>query len=283
MGEIRPHDTIKNDSLMMQVLDKENLILALKQVKRNKGAAGIDGMTVEALPEYLKHHWLEIKAQLLEGRYRPQAVRRIEIPKSDGRKRKLGIPSVVDRFIQQAIAQVLRWIWEPQFHPNSYGFRLMRSAHQAVVHAQSEILKGRKWVVDLDLDSFFDRVNHDRLMHKLKEKIEDKTLLRLINRYLKSGVSIKGKYKKTEEGVPQGSPLSPLLSNIILDEPDWEPHPDDFIAAIKRFIGESALSTEIILICRSGYRSDDAGRSRGGRYSLPGCRRAVCRLPRSPA
>jgi len=222
MGENRPHDSIENDSLMMQVLERENLILALKQVKRNKGAAGVDGMTVDELPEYLKHHWLEIKAQLLDGSYRPQPVRRIEIPKPDGRKRKLGIPTVVDRLIQQAIAQVLRWIWEPQFHPNSYGFRLMRSAQQAVFHAQSEIRKGRKWVVDLDLDSFFDRVNHDRLMHKLKGKINDKPLLRLINRYLKSGVSIQGKYQKTVEGVPQGSPLSPLLSNIVLDELDWE-------------------------------------------------------------
>jgi len=222
MGENRPHDSIENDSLMMQVLERENLILALKQVKRNKGAAGVDGMTVDELPEYLKHHWLEIKAQLLDGSYRPQPVRRIEIPKPDGRKRKLGIPTVVDRLIQQAIAQVLRWIWEPQFHPNSYGFRLMRSAQQAVLHAQSEIRKGRKWVVDLDLDSFFDRVNHDRLMHKLKAKINDKPLLRLINRYLKSGVSIQGHYQKTVEGVPQGSPLSPLLSNIVLDELDWE-------------------------------------------------------------
>jgi len=222
MGENRPHDPIENNALMVQVLDRENLIQALKQVKRNKGAAGIDGMTVDVLPEYLKHHWLDIKAQLLDGSYRPQPVRRIEIPKPDGHKRKLGIPTVVDRLIQQAIAQVLRWIWEPQFHPNSYGFRLMRSAQQAVIHAQSEIIKGRKWVVDIDFDSFFDRVNHDRLMHKLKEKINDKTLLRLINRYLKSGIHIKGQYQKTREGVPQGSPLSPLLSNIILDELDWE-------------------------------------------------------------
>ena len=222
MGEKRLQHSIEHDSLMLQVLEKENLIQALKQVKRNKGAAGVDGMTVAALPEYLKHHWLEIKAQLLAGTYQPQPALRVEIPKPDGRKRKLGIPTVVDRFIQQAIAQVLRWIWEPHFHPNSYGFRLMRSAQQAVLHAQSEIIKGRKWVVDLDLDAFFDRVNHDRLMHKLKLKIHDKPLLRLINRYLKSGVEIDGHYEKTAEGVPQGSPLSPLLSNIVLDELDWE-------------------------------------------------------------
>lgn len=222
MGEKRAQHSIENDSLMVQVLEKENLIQALKQVKRNKGAAGVDGMTVDELPEYLKHHWPDIKAQLLAGIYQPQPALRVEIPKPDGRKRKLGIPTVVDRFIQQAIAQVLRWIWEPQFHPNSYGFRLMRSAQQAVLHAQSEIIKGRKWVVDLDLDAFFDRVNHDRLMHKLNVKIHDKCLLRLINRYLKSGVEINGRYQKTAEGVPQGSPLSPLLSNIVLNELDWE-------------------------------------------------------------
>jgi len=127
MGENRPHDSIENDTLMMQVLERENLILALKQVKRNKSAAGVEGMTVDELPEYLKHHWLEIKAQLLDGSYRPQPVRRIEIPKPDGRKRKLGIPTVVDRLIQQAIAKVLRWIWEPQFHPTSY--RFIRHVH----------------------------------------------------------------------------------------------------------------------------------------------------------
>ena len=222
MGENRALDSIESDSLMMQVLDRENLILALKQVKRNKGAAGVDGMTVEALPPYLKRHWPDIRTQLLAGTYRPQAVRRILIPKPGGGKRKLGIPTVVDRLIQQAIAQVLRWIWEPHFHPNNYGFRLMRNAQQAVHHAQGEITRGRKWVVDIDFDSFFDRVNHDRLMHKLKGRINDKPLLRLINRYLKSGIETNGKYKKTSEGVPQGSPLSPLLSNIVLDELDWE-------------------------------------------------------------
>lgn len=146
---------------MMQVLNRENLIQALKQVQRNKGAAGVDGMTVAELPDYLKHHWLDLKAQLLEGSYRPQPALRVEIPKPDGRKRKLGIPTVTDRFIQQAFAQVLSRLWEPRFHPNSYGFRPMRSAHQAVKHAQSEINHGKRWVVDIDFDSFFDRVNHD--------------------------------------------------------------------------------------------------------------------------
>lgn len=222
MGETNFPPSNGTDSLMMQVLDRDNLIQALKQVQRNKGAAGVDGMTVGELPDYLKHHWLDLKAQLLDGSYRPQAVLRVEIPKTDGRKRKLGIPTVADRFIQQAIAQVFSRIWEPRFHPNSYGFRPMRSAHQAVKHAKSEINNGKRWVVDIDFDSFFDRVNHDRLMQKLKVVITDKTLLRLINRYLKSGIELYGAYEKTTQGTPQGSPLSPLLSNIVLDELDWE-------------------------------------------------------------
>ena len=222
MGETNLQASNGTDSLMMQVLDRENLIQALKQVQRNKGAAGVDGMTVAELPDYLKHHWPDLKAQLLEGSYCPQPALRVEIPKPDGRKRKLGIPTVIDRLIQQAIAQVLSRIWEPRFHPNSYGFRPLRSAHQAVKHAQSEINHGKRWVVDIDFDSFFDRVNHDRLMQKLKAVIDDKTLLRLVNRYLKSGIELNGAYEKTTQGTPQGSPLSPLLSNIVLDELDWE-------------------------------------------------------------
>ena len=222
MGEIGEPPFIDSESLMMQVLAKENLKQTLKQVKRNKGAAGADGMTVEELPMYLQQHWPELKAQLLAESYRPKPVLRVEIPKPDGRKRKLGIPTVVDRFIQQAIAQVLSRLWEPKFHPNSYGFRPLYSAHQAVLHAQRQIIDGKKWVVDIDLDSFFDRVNHDRLMQKLKEEIHDKALLRLINRYLKAGIVNNGVVEKPTEGTPQGSPLSPLLSNIVLDEFDWE-------------------------------------------------------------
>ncbi|WP_198942572.1 group II intron reverse transcriptase/maturase [Methyloprofundus sedimenti] len=222
MGKAYTHSSSEELSLMAQVLERNNLLQALKQVVRNKGVAGVDGMTVEELPDYLTQHWPDIKARLETGIYSPQPVLRIEIPKANGKKRKLGIPTVIDRMIQQAIAQILSQRWEPQFHPNSYGFRPLRSAQQAVCTAQSEINNGKQWVVDLDLESFFDRVNHDRLMNTLKSEIKDKTLLRLINSYLKAGIEINGQYEKTTEGVPQGSPLSPLLANIVLNELDWE-------------------------------------------------------------
>jgi len=207
---------------MAQVFERENLIRALKQVQRNKGAPGIDGMTVDDLSGYLKQHWKSLKANLLEETYRPTAVKRVEIPKPDGSKRKLGIPTVIDRFIQQAIAQVLQQHWDKDFHDHSYGFRPKRSAHQAVRYAQQTIQSGYTWLVDLDLKSFFDEVNHDRLMKRLQLRMTDKVLLRLINRYLKAGVQINGKNVTSIKGVPQGGPLSPVLSNIILDELDWE-------------------------------------------------------------
>jgi RNA-directed DNA polymerase len=211
-------------TLMERVLERANLKRALEQVRRNQGAPGIDGMSVDALPGYLKEHWTQIRAQLQAGRYRPQPVRRVEIPKPDGRVRLLGVPTVLDRFIQQAIAQVISEQWEPHFHPRSYGFRPQRSAHQAVRQLQSEIRAGRRWVVDLDLEAFFDRVNHDRLMHRLGRHVHDPVVLGLVRRFLKAGVQVEGRWQASELGVPQGGPLSPVLANVVLDELDWELH-----------------------------------------------------------
>ena len=221
-GESSEPESIPPQALLEQVLERTNLQRALKQVRQNKGAPGIDGMTVDELPEYLRHHWPEIKTQLTAGNYRPQPVRRVEIPKPDGRTRLLGIPTVLDRFIQQAIAQIISAQWEPHFHPNSYGFRPQRSAHQAVRELQTAIHQGYGWVVDIDLEAFFDRVNHDRLMVRLKRHAPDADLLRLINRYLKAGVQVGDCIEPTVMGVPQGGPLSPVLANVVLDELDWE-------------------------------------------------------------
>lgn len=208
--------------LLQRVLERENLQRALRQVRRNKGAPGIDGMSVDALPGYLKEHWPEIRASIEAGRYRPQPVRRVEIPKPDGRMRQLGIPTVLDRFVQQAIAQVVQAQWEPHFHPHSYGFRPQRSAHQAVRKLQADVREGRGWVVDLDLESFFDRVDHARLLHRLRRHVPDAAVLRLINSFLKAGVWLDGKRQPSAQGVPQGGPLSPVLANVVLDELDWE-------------------------------------------------------------
>jgi len=191
-GLSRNPESIPSPALLAQVLDRANLRRALKQVRQNKGAPGLDGMTVEALPDYLRHHWPEIREQLETGSYRPQPVKRVEIDKADGKKRPLGIPTVLDRFLQQAIAQVISALWEPHFHPQSYGFRPKRSAHQAVRAVQANIRAGYHWVVDMDLQAFFDRVNHDRLMARLKSRCPDAGLLRLVNRFLKAGVSVMG-------------------------------------------------------------------------------------------
>jgi RNA-directed DNA polymerase len=208
---------------MEEVCERENCKQALARVKANKGSAGVDGMTVHELPEFLKQHWPAIRAQLLSGTYKPQPVRRVEIPKPDGGGvRKLGIPSVLDRFIQQAVMQVLQHKWDRTFSDHSYGFRPGRSAHQAVAAAQQYITAGYRWVVDLDLEKFFDRVNHDKLMAKIAERVSDKRLLKLIRAFLRAGVMEGGLVSPTDEGTPQGGPLSPLLSNIVLDELDRE-------------------------------------------------------------
>ena len=221
-GNQEDSDSVQPSPWMARVLSRDNLNRALKQVRRNKGAPGIDGMTVDELPDYLRHHWPAIRQQLFRQTYRPKPVRRVTIPKANGGSRPLGIPTVLDRFIQQAIAQVIQQDWEPRFHPHSYGFRPGRSAHQAVRYGQRCVRDGRSWVVDLDLEAFFDRVSHDRLMARLKRHTPDKPLLRLINRYLKAGVQIGHHKEPTPEGVPQGGPLSPVLANVVLDELDWE-------------------------------------------------------------
>ena len=210
------------EQLMEEVCGRENCKQALARVKANKGSAGVDGMTVQQLPEHLKQHWPAIREQLLNGTYKPQPVRRVEIPKPDGGIRKLGIPTVLDRFIQQAVMQVLQRRWDRTFSEHSYGFRPGRSAHQAVEQAQRYIAAGYRWVVDLDLEKFFDRVNHDKLMAKIAQRVGDKRLLKLIRGYLTAGVMEGGLVNPVDEGTPQGGPLSPLLSNIVLDEFDRE-------------------------------------------------------------
>ncbi len=210
------------ERLMEEILDPENLREALKRVKANKGSAGIDRMTVEMVPEYLKKHWPEIRDQVLSGTYKPQPVLRVEIPKPDGGVRKLGIPVVVDRFLQQAVMQVLQRKWDPTFSEHSYGFRPNRSAHQGVTKAHGYIAEGYTWVVDLDLEKFFDRVNHDKLMGLVAKRITDKRVLKLIRAFLNAGVMEKGLVSAIDEGAPQGGPLSPLLSNIVLNELDRE-------------------------------------------------------------
>jgi RNA-directed DNA polymerase len=210
------------ERLMEEVCEQENCKQALARVKANKGSPGVDGMSVHDLPGYLKQHWPAIREQLRSGTYEPQPVRRVEIPKPDGGVRKLGIPTVLDRFIQQAAMQVLQRRWDRTFSQHSYGFRPGRSAHQAVEQAQQYIVDGYRFVVDLDLEKFFDRVNHDKLMAKIAERVSDKSLWKLIRAFLQAGVMEGGLVSPVDEGTPQGGPLSPLLSNIVLDEFDRE-------------------------------------------------------------
>src|SRR5438034_3097195 len=217
-----PESPASTNRLMEEICERENLKQALQQVKANKGSAGVDGMTVGGITDYLKQHWPAIREQLLSGTYEPKPVRRVEIPKPDGGVRKLGIPTVLDRLIQQAVMQVLQRQWDSTFSDHSYGFRPGRSAHQAVAQAQEYIAAGYGWVVDLDLEKFFDRVNHDKLMGQIAKRVLDKRLLKLLRAFLNAGVMENGLVSPSVEGTPQGGPLSPLLSNLVLDELDRE-------------------------------------------------------------
>ena len=219
---MRTKAEVVTTSLMEAVVERGNLMLAYQRVVENKGAAGVDAITVSELKDHLKRHWPTIRARLLAGEYRPMAVRRVDIPKPQGGMRTLGIPTVVDRLIQQALHQVLQPIFEPTFSEASYGFRPGRNAHQALRRAQQYVASGKRWVVDIDLEKFFDRVNHDLLMSKLAVRIGDVRVLKLIRRYLEAGMMADGLVQPRTEGTPQGGPLSPLLSNILLTELDQE-------------------------------------------------------------
>jgi RNA-directed DNA polymerase len=220
MAKRKEESSAIGEQVMEEVCEAGNCQQALKQVKANRGSAGMDGMTVSQLSDYLTKHWPAIRDQLLSGTYKPQPVKRVEIPKPDGGKRKLGIPTVVDRFIQQAVMQVLQRKWDPTFSEFSYGFRPQKSAHQGVAQAQKYIAEGYRWVVDIDLEKFFDRVNHDKVMAAVAKRVQDKRMLKLIRAFLNAGVMENGLVSPVDEGTPQGGPLSPLLSNLMLDELD---------------------------------------------------------------
>ncbi len=231
-----------NENLLERILSSENMLAAWKRVKANKGAPGIDEMSVAKYPSYAREHWESVRESLMDGTYRPMPVRRVEIPKDSGGVRFLGIPTVQDRLIQQAIAQVLTPIFDPGFSESSYGFRPGRSAHGAVYKVREHIHEGHRVAVDMDLSKFFDTVNHDVLMHKVARKVRDKRVLGLIGKYLRAGVVVNGRLEKTRKGVPQGGPLSPLLANILLDDLDKElerrghrfvRYADDFVIMVK--------------------------------------------------
>src|SRR5450432_699011 len=222
MAVMEPESPAATMHLMEEVCERENLVRAWQRVRGNKGAPGVDGMTIADAASYLREHWPDIRSQLLSGTYWPQPVRRVEIPKPDGGVRKLGVPCVVDRLIQQAMLQVLQERWDPTFSEHSYGFRPGRSAHQAVAQAQRYVAEGYCVVVDLDLEKFFDRVNHDGLMARVAARIADKRVLKLIRAFLNAGVMENGLVRPVDEGTPQGGPLSPLLSNLVLDDLDKE-------------------------------------------------------------
>src|SRR6266849_2131615 len=211
-----PENPASTNQLMEEVCERENLKRALQRAKANKGSPGIDGMTVEELPGYLQQHWPAIREQLLSGTYAPQPVRRVEIAKPDGGgMRKLGIPTTLDRFVQQAVLQVLQRQWDPTFSEHSYGLRPGRSAHQAVAKAQRYIAEGHRWCVDLDVEKFFDRVNHDKLMGRIAKRVGDKRLLKLIRAFLNAGVMENGLVSPSAEGTPQGGPVTPLTQKVI--------------------------------------------------------------------
>jgi RNA-directed DNA polymerase len=222
MARADPESLASTEHLMEAICDQDNIEAALDAVVRNKGAPGIDGITVKQLPSILKACWPEIEDQLLHGRYQPQPVRRVQIPKPTGGMRNLGIPTTIDRVLQQAVLQRLQPLWDPTFSEHSYGFRPSRSAHQAVAQAQAYIIEGCQFVVDIDLARFFDQVNHDRLMAAVAVRISDRRVLRLIRGFLTAGVLHGGLFEESREGTPQGGPLSPLLSNLVLDELDRE-------------------------------------------------------------
>ena len=217
-----PENSAKEERLMEEVCDRKNLEIAWKRVLGNKGSPGVDGITIEETLVYLREHWPAIREQLLQGTYTPQSDKRVEIPKPDGGVRKLGVPCIVDRLIQQSLLQVLQKRWDPTFSEHSYGFRPERSAHQAVAQAQEYVAEGYCHVVDIDLEKFFDRVNRDILMARVAKRVSDKRMLKLIRAFLDVGVMEKDLVSPTTEGAPQGGPLSPLLSNLVLDEFDQE-------------------------------------------------------------
>jgi RNA-directed DNA polymerase len=248
----RPYDSVlrrrvtdqlePKTALLEQIVSRENMLKAWEQVKANQGCHGIDKITIDAFPKYAQAHWATIRASLMAETYEPLPVRRVEIPKKTGGKRPLGIPTIQDRLIQQAIAQVLGSIFDPTFSDSSFGYRPGKSAHQAVYQLRQYIQAGRKVAVDMDLSKFFDTVNHDVLMHRVAKRVYDKRVLRLIGKYLRAGVVIKGRLTSTRQGVPQGGPLSPLLSNIMLDDLDKElekrghcfaRYADDFVILVK--------------------------------------------------
>lgn len=213
---------VNKDNMWEEIFSRNNLVKALKRVEQNKGAPGSDGMRTRELRSYLKSHWQEVRIQLDKGEYQPTPLRRKDIPKPNGEKRHLGIPTVLDRFLQQAIAQILSLQFDPKFSPSSFGYRPGKRAHMAVKKAQEYIREGCNWAVDIDLANFFDRVNHDKLMARIARVVKDKQVLKLIRAYLNGGVMVNGVVIETSEGTPQGGPLSPLLANIMLDDLDKE-------------------------------------------------------------